>query len=297
MFGATYFAPPYFGPPYFGGEGGDIIVVPPPAPAAELGSGVILYNDRIASAILSGSTTPSTLTLDRLQDPQPTNVARILASSGFIIGDFGSAVAIGASVFHGTSLGVTATVRLRLSSADPTGVAGDIYDSGVVLAGADQRYRGSFYQVLDEDLSARFVRVDIVDPAASTIDLGIWLAGPVLRPEINFSPPRPLGYVDYGSAIPSAAGITHVMERRRARNTELRFEWADQDEAFGDLSFFDMQRMCGIVQNVAIISDPLSSYRAAELVVGTVTQLIPIQFPAVMDPQPFVCVVNVIERL
>lgn len=239
-----------------------------------MASAYILFDDRVAAAALSGAATLDGLPLANLQDPQPRKVARWSGTSGYVVADFGAAVPIGAAVIHGTNLSAAATRRVRLSSVDATGAAGDVHDSGTAVAGASTVYNGSFAYTLTADASARYLRVDLADTSLAWIDAGLLLAGPVFRAARNFSYGAAIGYRESGRNEASPVGVTFTTRRGRARALSLRFDYATAAEAYAQL--LELQRIAGVTQNVAIVPDPGGLYAAQRLLVGTLQDLTPI---------------------
>jgi hypothetical protein len=239
---------------------------------------VILYDDKIAAAVLSGAATAGGLPLANLQDPQPRKVARWIGTSGHVVADFGAAVPIGLVVISGTNLTAAATVRVRLSTADATGAAGDEHDSGVIAAGADPRFQGGVFHYLPADKTARYLRVDLADATLSWIDAGLLLAGPAFRPWRNYSFGYTLGFQDYGLNEKSPIGITFTSERGRPRAAALRFEFATSAEAMGD--HVELSRLCGVTRNIAVVPNPDGPYLAAQAIVGTLDDVLPVSHAA-----------------
>jgi hypothetical protein len=237
--------------------------------------GVILYDDRVAAATLSGAATVSGLPVSNMQDPQPRKVARWSGTTGYVVADFGASVPVGMVAVAGTNLSTGATRRVRLSSADATGAAGDVHDSGTAAAGADPRYNGSFGYVLSSDLSARYLRVDFTDATLSFIDAGLLLAGPCLRPGKNFAFGWSLGYRDMGQADVSPIGTLFASRRGRGRVVDLRFPYATAAEAM--TGFLEMKRIAGITENVAVWPENDGTYKTQQLVIGLVADALPIR--------------------
>jgi hypothetical protein len=239
---------------------------------------VILYDDKIPGAILSGAATAGGLPLANLQDPQPRKVARWIGTSGHVVADFGAAVPVGLVAISGTNLTAAATIRVRLSTADATGAAGDAHDSGVVAAAADPAFNGAAFRYLSADVVARYLRVDLADATRSWIDAGLLLAGPAFRPWRNYSFGYTLGYQDFGLNEKSPVGITFTSERARVRAAALRFEFATSAEAMGPHT--ELSRLCGVTRNVAVIPDPDGAYRSAQAIVGTLDDVLPVSHAA-----------------
>lgn len=252
----------------------------------------LLYDDRVPAATLSGAATVAGLPVTNLQDPQPSRVARWTGTTCHVVVDFGAATPVGMVVLAGTNLTTTTTRRLRLSSTDATGAAGDVHDSGTAAAGADARFNGSFAYMLAADLAARYLRVDLTDAGLAFIDVGLLMAGPAFRPGRNFSFGHELGYQDFGLQEPSPVGTLFASDRRRVRATTLRFDYATEAEAMAAL--LEMKRITGVTRNIAVVPNPGGAYPASRLVVGVVADLVPIRNNAF---NIWSDVVSVVERI
>lgn len=233
-----------------------------------MGRATILYDDRIPAAALSGAATVGGLPLANLQDSQPRKVARWSGTSCHIVADLGAPSLVGLVALHGTNLTAAATRRVRLSSSDGTGEAGDVHDSGAAAAGADPRYSGTAVYVLAANASARYLRIDLADASLSFIDVGLVLAGPAFRPARNYSFGAAFGYVEAGSADASPIGVMFANRRGRRRAVSLRFAFATEAEAMTD--HMELSRIAGATENVVVVPDPGGAYRAQQALVGLV---------------------------
>jgi hypothetical protein len=124
-----------------------------------------------------------------LLNPHVGKKWRINAAVAAIIVDLGSSQPIDTIMLAGLS-GTTPTLRVRLSSADATGVAGDIANSGLIssLPYFDSRHR-LFVYLLSAPLSARYVRIDISESAVLYIEAGRIFIGVREGFETNFQTP------------------------------------------------------------------------------------------------------------
>lgn len=131
---------------------------------------------------LRAGTAVDSMPLEYLYDAQPGLRARLLPAAGTvsIVFDFGAAVAQGLVVMVNSTASGAETVRIRLSSADSTGAAGDVSNTLHSTTGA-ARTRGAAVCLLPADLSARYMRIDVVDIAADIFDIGSILAMSTLR--------------------------------------------------------------------------------------------------------------------
>lgn len=137
---------------------------------------------RGVSISLRAGTAVDTMPLEYLYDPQPGLRARIIPAAGVIsiVCDFGAAVSQGLVVIVNSTASGAETVRIRLSSADATGAAGDVSNTLHSTIDAD-RTRGAAVCLLPADLSARYMRIDVADIGAGIFDIGSLMAMPTIR--------------------------------------------------------------------------------------------------------------------
>jgi hypothetical protein len=123
--------------------------------------------------------------VSNLLDPQPRLRVRTILSPAFmrVLVDFGRARSLDCVAAISSTAGSTATVRVRLSMSDPTGIAGEIWDTG--LAGAADTgpdANGNIVVVRAGGVvSGQYLLVDIVDGTQDLFDLGLLVAGELWR--------------------------------------------------------------------------------------------------------------------
>jgi hypothetical protein len=135
----------------------------------------------VTVSLRAGSVVDS-MPLEYLYDAQPGLRARLVPAAGVvsIVFDFGVAQPQGLVILVNSTASGAETVRVRLSSADSTGAAGDVSNTLHSTVGA-ARTRGAAVCLLPADLSARYLRVDVADIAGDIFDLGSVLSMPTLR--------------------------------------------------------------------------------------------------------------------
>jgi hypothetical protein len=90
------------------------------------------------------------------------------ATTTFVVADLGALKLIDTVMLAGLSSEIP-TFRVRYSTVDPTGAAGNVYDSGVIsgLPYFDANYT-QFIHLRPTPLSARYIRIDIVETGTLT---------------------------------------------------------------------------------------------------------------------------------
>lgn len=150
--------------------------------------GAFLYDNLVLTAptfsVSPGSVAEST-PQSFLLDPQPRLRVRVFLSPASIsvLVDFGASRAIDCVAAISSNATAAATIRVRLSTADATGAAGDAWDSGIGGAASTGADAGGNIVVVRTAGTAtgRYLLVDIIDGTLDFFDLGILAAGPLWR--------------------------------------------------------------------------------------------------------------------
>ena len=172
---------------------------------------------------VAASSQALTMPASKLLTPHPSERWRSLDAPAWFVLDSGLAITADTVMIGGLTCSAGATVRLRLSSIDATGVAGDVLDTGSVANGDpsfDVDY-GSFVAVLDAPAEWRYLRFDIADPGADYVEAGFVLEGLREEMEVNFQQGGSVQYVDRSRVSSTSSGLTLVWNdnhfRRLAR--------------------------------------------------------------------------------
>ncbi|RAI34516.1 hypothetical protein [Rhodoplanes serenus] len=184
-----------------------------------------------------------------------------------------------AKMVDGEELPMTsaATTRVRLSSADQTGAAGDAYDTMATVGAVREEY-SALVVLLETPVSAVAVRVDLSEPDADAVMAGRLIVGRRAKPAYNFAFGWAYGYADQSRKRKSAAGLTFVDREDRVRTLNLSFDWMTESDRWGIAH--DIDRVCGTSRDILVITDQAST----ELDRDTVWGLLDDQSPPV---QPF----------
>jgi hypothetical protein len=225
---------------------------------------VLGYDNRFDAAALTGSGSAiASLPVANLQDKQPRKYYGTTGGSTFWIADFGAAGApIDVVATIRSNLTAAATTQVRVSSADPTGVAGDVYNSGSIAAGADPRFYGGVLHILPARATGRYLRVDYADAAAfldaagtiAGIDLGRVFAGPLFKPSRNFRFGGGLGFMDLGTKKQSVGGQIHT--KKGAKPRVLALAWQYMTEADFYAGALEIDRTVGATDDLLVVRNP-----------------------------------------
>lgn len=243
-----------------------------------MGNAAIVLDNFADDSTLAASSQALAMPASNLLTPHPSERWRSLTSPAYFVMDQGSVLAGDTVMICGLTAGANATAQLRLSSVDPTGAAGDIYDSGVVSAGSatfDVDY-GAFIALLNAPASWRYVRFDLDDPDQTYVEAGLIFAGLRTVFDFNFSPAASAQYVDRSRIAVTAAGQTQVWPDNTFRRLDLPLEWVSAAQRFGVIEQLD--RSTGMRKNLVLILDVASSFLARDCLLGTITDITPVTY-------------------
>lgn len=207
---------------------------------------------------------PATL----LQDPHVARKWRGTTASESLVLNLGSlqsidtAALIGCSGLFGDTernLSTAALTRVRVSTADGTGAAGDAYDSdsgGASAGRIDQNYGKLIYR-LPAPVIGRYVRIDLAESGATFVEAGILSVYLSTQVAINFQPGFSALHVDLSRKTKALGGQTHVDLNNRTRSFDVNFEFLSAAERNGFVE--DMAIVNGEHENVLLIFNPDST--------------------------------------
>lgn len=146
-------------------------------------AGAFLVDNLVTSAVsVAAPGAVETAGVSCLLDPQPRLRMRCMGANAQVLVDFGGARAVDCVAFISTNVTGGAAYRVRLSTTDATGVAGDAWDTGVVAASTDAEAGGNVVVVRTSGTaSGRYLLVDLADGALPYIDIGVLAAGALWR--------------------------------------------------------------------------------------------------------------------
>ncbi len=153
--------------------------------------GAFLYQNRILQGVglTSGFATVTGLPLSNLIDDQPRTRSRFIGTSGaggFYASlriDLLAQVTVGCVALVSSTLDSTLSpvlVRARLATADATGLAGDAWDTGAILAQTSAAANGNVVLVRGAGAATgRYMLIEVGAHAQQEIDIGRIIAGPL----------------------------------------------------------------------------------------------------------------------
>jgi hypothetical protein len=223
------------------------------------------YGDRVqAAAALTATSERADSPASWLRTDDLTQTWRAAAgvTSTTITVDFGRAEPIGWVAFGNAGF-ASPTLRFRLSLTDPTGAAGDAYDSGSLAFGAlDQAYRKAIH-LLPGEASGRHLRVDVAD---ATPEAGRLWAGRLWRPARNYAYPLEVVAADLSERRQADGG--QVWVNRRSVRRGFRMTLPAVSKAEWETHLERLQRLTGATRDVLLCRDPDAPNLPRECVIG-----------------------------
>ena len=233
---------------------------------------VIGYDDKVSGGTITAGHARAGLPGANVGTAQPGQVWRTPAATttSHLLVDLGASYSI-SSVFLGTTnLTAAATWRVRFSTADATGVAGNSHDSTTIAAGVDPIF-GSALRVFSSPATGRYVRVDLVDASLPYLEAGILRAGPAFRPAKNYEMGAKLLHRDFSRGRLGWDGSQWLLRGSQQRGVELRLpavttaEWETHGEP--------LIRMSGTSRDVWVCLDTAASNVGRETFFGLMDEV------------------------
>jgi hypothetical protein len=139
-----------------------------------------LYNNVATAAVLtSAQATVASMPVANLQDPQPRRRVRFASGTATLDADLLTARDVDCVALISTTLSARTTIRVRLANVADFSVL--LADTGTITAEAQEEGQGNVVVVLPAPVTARYVRIDLIDGAASLIDAGVLAVGALWR--------------------------------------------------------------------------------------------------------------------
>lgn len=142
----------------------------------------ILSRDLSPGATWTSPHGVDSLPLSNLRDPQPRVRARLQNETVVLVADFGATVPVDCATLISTTLPADATVRFRLSDTDPTGTAGEAWDTGTLDAVTRGDWQGNVVLLRTAGPAmGRYARWTIRIFAQAFVDIGLAPVGALDR--------------------------------------------------------------------------------------------------------------------
>jgi len=219
---------------------------------------------------------------------------RFNATSGYVVCDLGSTKSVDTIALMGMS-GDDPALRVKVSTADSSGAAGDAYDSGALASAWDSDYL-PFVRLISAPVSGRYVRIDISEVGVDYIEAGRLFIGVRQQFGINFRPGWERAIVDPSIRTGGLGGQTFDDLRDKYRTLALTIEWATLTERNNIIEAIDLA--LGQTGDMLVVTDPNSSTLSRDCIWGYQENLNPVIEPVIVADGPrFSRTFSIRERL
>lgn len=234
----------------------------------------IAYKNLADSAVLlSASSSQLLLPVSNLNTPHIARKWRgSNGSTDYFVFDLGSLSSIDTiAVF-----GITGTqIRVRVSSADSTGAAGDLYDSGTLSV--DQTYLSSI-NIITNAVSGRYVRADITT-SGSYVEAGRCFIGTRTQFSYNYVKGWSRLWNDRSVKTKTRGGQTQVWKDNKYRSIDVTFDFLTQADRDGFVESIDI--LNGYSVDVLFVTNPASTNLSRDSIWGLMQSMTPVVQPSV----------------
>jgi hypothetical protein len=228
-------------------------------------------------AAVSATSQELLMAASNLLTPHAEERWRSKSGADAFVCDLGSPKALDTVAVRGVTAGAAATVRVRVSSSDASGLAGDLYDSSAGPAASFDADYDAIVALLAEPVTGRYVRVDIADPGAAYVEAGVAFVALRWAFTTNFSYGWQVQWVDRSTTQESRGGQTLTWRDNRYRKLQLDFKFVTAAERYGVVERIDRDN--GLCDSVLVIIDTASANLARDSILGVSIDVTPVVQP------------------
>lgn len=233
----------------------------------------IAFQNLVDAAIINAS---SSILLAQPQNLQTPDVGERWRSAEAVTASFVARISSSFDVIgvEGMTMSAAGQARVRVSSVDTSGAAGDLHDSGWLTV--DTAYN-RLVELCVSPIASGYVRVDLSDAGAAYVEAGRFIVALKTQFALNFGWGWSAGYASRSIINQTSGGQTKIWRRSRYRVLDVTFSFASPAERFGIIESID--RVNGLDDDVLFIIDPTSASLARDSIWGLVTELTPVTQP------------------
>lgn len=201
----------------------------------------LLFDDRVGLATVTDTSHDPLTTAANLKTSDLGAVWRTEAgiNSAQVLVDFGGATEVGGLVLGGYTGPAASGFRVRLSTVDATGAAGDAYDSGSLSGVFDPAFRHFVHFLVSDGAivpaTGRYLLLDVARADTAAIEAGYLMAGPVWVPTHNFRKGAERRVETANEVTRSRGGARWVSVGARWRRWRGSLPWVTDAEALAQL--------------------------------------------------------------
>jgi hypothetical protein len=251
-----------------------------------MANAAVLHANLADDGTLSVSDEEALMRVAMLQDPHVLRRWRSRTLTPYFVLDLGATASIDTIMLRGMTVTDDCTLRVRISSADATGAAGDVYDSATDyptgIEDGDDVFDvdyGALLILLPAVLSTgRYVRIDFNEAGsgATYVEAGRLGVGVRTAFDINFAPGATVGWIDRSIRAKTRGGQTLVWHDDKHRAVSLNMEWVTSSQRYGLVETMD--RVNGQSTDILLVLDTESDNLARDSIWGLVSDLTPVAY-------------------
>lgn len=239
-----------------------------------MANAAIAGTNKVKGVSISASSQELLMPASNLQTPDIEVRWRSKTNSDFIAS--GLVIGFDTIVLKGVTASASALIRVRVSSVDVSGAAGDLYDSNIGPAASFDANYDAIVALLPSPVSG-YIRIDISDPASARIEAGFLFAAPRHTFSYNYSYGWQIRWEDRSGSQESRGGQDLLWKDNKRRHLTLDFAHITTPERYGVVEQIDRDN--GQHENVLIILDVESSNLARDALLGLIEELTPVVQP------------------
>lgn len=235
------------------------------------GNAAIAIDNYALTGSIGASSSAVGMPASNMLTSHPSTRWRSLTSAAWFVLDMGVVRSIDTIMLAGLTCGSTSEMRVRLSATDATAATVVDHDSGTLLSGNtafDSDYGYLAYRMATP-LSARYLRIDGSDPAASYFEAGCLLAALSEEFEFNFVGGATVSWIDRSAVDTVESGQTLTWQRDKFRRVSLSFDAIRKSQRDG--VWERMSKVNGSTKNALLILDTASATMARNSIFGRIT--------------------------
>lgn len=236
---------------------------------------------------------------------QPTNLVnphvgkkwRVNASSAYVLFDLLSLQIMDTIMLAGVS-GSNPDFRVRISTVDATGVAGDAYDSATISGAPyfDPKY-GLFVALLPSAAVGRYLRIDIAEAGVTYIEAGRAFAGMRTAFNLNYQTPWVRTPMRASLDVIGVGGQTYIDLRRGFWKQSARFGFIEESEALGFIEDISVAIVNNGHRDMLWIRNPASANLSRDCIWGYLDAELSLTQSLYLAPALYEISVSVRQRL
>lgn len=167
----------------------------------------------------------------------------------------------------GMTMSASGTIRVRLSTSDSTGAAGDAYDSGTLVVSNSYNAHVS---LVTSPVIARYVRIDLSDSVGTYVEAGRIFVGARTQFTYNFSYGWQKAIIDRSIRTKTRGGQTQIFLDNHYRSLDLTFTTVTLAQRNALIEEID--RINGLSTDVLFVIDTASSSLARDSIWGLISE-------------------------